>query len=111
MEQADKVSKPMETFVVDRTVPGLTTQGLVEVQRLLREAARRVSETGERVRYLRCTLIPEQDRCLCVFEAESLSSVRRVNEIAQVPFGRIGRAAEFVQEDADDPAPAGERGE
>lgn len=101
----------MQTFVVDRTVPGLTNQGLVEAQRLLREAARRVSETGQRVRYLRCTLIPDQDRCLCVFEAESLETVRRVNEIAQVPFGRIGRATEFVQEETDDPAPAGGRGE
>lgn len=82
-------------FVAERTLPGMTEELLAEVHRLLQEAARRVSSTGEVVRHLRCTYLPEEDRCICLFEARDVAAVRRVNEIAQVPFRRITSAIEF----------------
>jgi hypothetical protein len=80
-------------FLVDRVVPGLTADVLAEAQRCLQEAVRRVAADGE-VRYLRCTFIAEQQRCLDLFEAASAEQVRRVSEIAQVPFRSIGQASE-----------------
>lgn len=53
-----------------------------------------MSADGQNVRYRRCTLIAEHDRCLGLFEAASAVEVRRVNDIAQVPFRWIGQAAE-----------------
>jgi hypothetical protein len=82
-------------FIVDRTVPGMTEELLGEVHRLLHEATRRVSSAGQPVRYLRCTYLPEEDRCLCLFEADSPAAVRRANETAQVPFRRISAAIEY----------------
>ena len=82
-------------FVAERTLPGMTEELLAEVHRLLQEAARRVSSTGEVVRHLRCTYLPEEDRCICLFEARDVVAVRRVNDIAQVPFQRITSAIEF----------------
>jgi uncharacterized protein DUF4242 len=73
----------------------MTEALLAEVHRLLHQAARRVSSTGEAVRYLQCIYLPADDRCLCLFEAADLSHVRRVNEIAQVPFRRISPAIGF----------------
>ena len=81
-------------FIVDRVLPGLTPEALVETQRCLQEAVRRVSRSGEAVRYLRCTFIPEQQRCLDLFEAASAETVRNVNDIAQVPYRSIGEASE-----------------
>lgn len=81
-------------FIVDRVVPGLTTDLLAEAQRCLQQAVRRVSDGGDAVRYLRCTFIPDQQRCLDLFEAVSADDARRVNDIAQVPFRRIGEACE-----------------
>jgi hypothetical protein len=95
MGRAHDTREPLPTFVVDRSVPGMTTELLLEAQKLLHEAARRVSAMGETVRYLRCTFIPQDHRCLCLFEAADLESVRRVNDIAQVPFRLIGPAIEF----------------
>ncbi len=83
-------------FVVDRTLPGVTEERLVEAQRLLHEAARRVSSTGVSVRYVRCIYVPQGDRCICLFEADEPAAVRRVNEIAQVPFRNITSAVEFA---------------
>ena len=82
-------------FVVDRTFPGITQAVLAELHLLLQEASGRVSSGGMSVRYLRCIYMPEDDRCLCLFEADDPETVRTVNEIAQVPFHRISPAIEF----------------
>ena len=91
------LSESLGLFVVDRTVRGMTAEGLMEAQRLLHDAAGRATSAGEVVRYLRCTFIPEQQRCICLFQATDLGAVRKVNETAQVPFGRISAAIEFSQ--------------
>ena len=85
----------MATFIVDRVVPGLTAELLLEAQRLLRQAAGRVSRGADPVRYVRCTFVPHEQRCICIFDAPSAEVVRRVNEIAQVPFRQIQPATEF----------------
>lgn len=90
----EEVTGPVPMFIVDRVLPGLTADLLVEAQRCLQEAVRRVSDRGAAVHYLRCTFIPEQERCLDLFEAVSADDVRRVNDIAQVPFRWIGQATE-----------------
>ena len=90
-----KGHESLSMFIVDRTVPGMTKELLGEVQRLLHEAARRVSSAGQPVRYLRCTYLPEEDRCLCLFEADTAAAVRRTNETAQVPYRRISAAIEY----------------
>ena len=95
MGRAHDLKEPLVKFVVERTVPGMTTELLLEAHRLLHEAARRVSAMGQIVRYLRCTFIFEDQRCICLFEAGSVEAVRRVNDIAQVPFRQIGRVIEF----------------
>ena len=87
----------MPLFIVDRVMPGLTVELLVEAQRCLQEAVRRVSDGGDAVRYLRCTFIPDQQRCLDLFEAVSAAEVRRVNDIAQVPFRWLGQAREDAE--------------
>lgn len=94
----------VELFIVDRVVPGMTAESLGEAQRCLREAARRVSAGGEPVRFVRCTFVPEQQRCLDLFEAHSAADVRRVNDVAQVPFRSVAPAAEYTMPDA---APTG----
>ena len=88
--------KSLRLFLVDRTIPGITSELLVEAQKLLHNAAHRVSTTGETVRYLRCTFVPNEQRCICLFGARSAAAVRRVNEIAQVPFRRIESVIEFT---------------
>ena len=91
----DAAGGSMGVFLVDRALPGMTEDLLAEAHRLLQDAARRVSLAGEPVRYLRCTYLPEEGRCVCLFEAVDAVAVRKVNETAQVPFRRISAAIEF----------------
>ena len=85
----------MPLFVADWTVEGVTPERLEEFHRLLEGASERVAARGRRVRYLRCTHVPDQRRCICLFEADDLEAVRAVNQLAQVPLARIGLAVEF----------------
>ena len=93
--QKQEPGDSLAMFVADRTLPGMTEELLAEVQRLLHQATSRVSSTGRMVHYLQCLYFPDDDRCICVFEADDLETVRRVNEIAQVPFRRISPAIVF----------------
>ena len=92
----------MALFVADWTVDGMTAERLVEFRRLLQEAADRVSSRGTVVRYLRCTHVPEQNRCICLFEADDVDAVRSVNRLAQAPFSQIGQAVEFYRANESD---------
>jgi Nickel responsive protein SCO4226-like len=82
-------------FVVERTLPGISLEHLAAAHRALAESSRRLSSGDDQVRYLRSTFAPARARCLCVFEATSGDLVRRVNEVAQVPFVSIDEAIEF----------------
>ncbi len=79
-------------YIVERRLTRLTPAHLAAVQRALAEIARRISSDDEIVRYLRCTFVPADGRCLCMFEASTEEIVRRVNELAQVPFDAIAEA-------------------
>jgi hypothetical protein len=83
-------------FIVDRVLPGLTAELLAETQRCLQQAVRRVAGDSQAVRYLRCTFIAEQQRCLDLFEATTADQVRRVHDIAQLPFRWIAEASECM---------------
>jgi hypothetical protein len=48
------------------------------------------------VRYLRAILVPEDETCYLLFDADSADSVRAVVTQAAVPFERISAAIESV---------------
>jgi hypothetical protein len=82
-------------FIVERTLPGISLEHLAAAHRAIAESSRRLSSSDDRVRYLRSIFAPGRARCLCVFEATSRDLVKRVNEVAQVPFISIDEAIEF----------------
>ncbi len=82
-------------FVVERNLSGLAIRDLLALQRVLAESARRLSDAGEPVRYIRSTFLPRRSRCYCVFEAASTELVRKTNETAQIPFLAIDEAIEL----------------
>lgn len=86
----------MAVYMVERDLAGITAEGLAAVQRAARLTSRRSSERGVPVRYLRSTFLPDEGRCLCLFEASDPVSVREVNEAARLPFTRIVEAFDLA---------------
>jgi Protein of unknown function (DUF4242) len=82
-------------FIVERRLEGLSPEHLVALHRAIAESSRRLSTGEDGVRYVRSIYAPARALCLCVFEATSGDLVRRVNEVAQVPYESILEALTF----------------
>ena len=85
----------MPTYLVDRDLPGITRDQLAAAYRAATETARRFTAEGRPVRYLRSLFLPQEARCLCLFEALDAESVRSLNDTAQIPFTSISEALEL----------------
>ncbi len=86
----------MPKFAVERQLPGITNEQLAGAQRAAIETARRFSQDGKDIRYIRSLVVPSDARCICLFEAENAEVVRQVNEAAQLPFSGISEALDLV---------------
>ena len=76
-------------YLVEHDLRGLSPTQLASVHRALAEAVRRAALRGGQIRYVQRIFVPEESRCLCLFEAAGPGLVRSVNDIAQFPLARI----------------------
>ena len=76
-------------FLVEHDLRGLLPWQLATVHRALDEAVRRENLRGGRIRYVQRIYAPDEQRCLCLFEATGPDLVRNVNDIAQFPLARV----------------------
>ena len=93
----------MTLYVVEHRLPRAGMADLEALHEALREIARRLTsaeEEGAQISYLRSTVILEDHRCICVFDATSPELVRRANEIAQLPSRGVCEAVEYPTTDA-----------
>jgi len=79
----------MTTYLVERYLPGRD-------RAWLEEALGRLPSWCDGVTYLGSIYIPEDESCLCRFEASDAEDVRLVNELARVPFARITASTELA---------------
>jgi len=89
----------MNQYLVERTLTGITPEALRGAAEGAKKTAAEFSARGTPVTYIRSTFVPEGDRCYCLFESESESTVREVQEAAGIPFDRIVTAAFIVAEE------------
>lgn len=76
-------------YLVEHDLRGLSPSQRAAVHRALGEAVRRETRRGGRIRYVQCIYAPEEQRCLCLFDAAGPEVVRNVNDIAQFPLARV----------------------
>ena len=86
-------------FLVEHDLRGLSSRQLASVHRALDEAVRRENQRGGRIRYVQRIYAPDEQRCLCLFEAAGPDQVRSVNDIAQFPLARIMTVLSSVPDD------------
>jgi hypothetical protein len=86
-------------FLVEHDLRGLSPGQLAIVYRALDEAVRRENLRGRRIRYVQRIYAPDEQRCLCLFEAAGPDLVRSVNDIAQFPLARVMAVLSSVPDD------------
>jgi hypothetical protein len=79
----------MPVYMVERVLPGLKMDQLAEAQKRAIQAGKELTAEGKTVKYIRSMFVPNEGRCMCLFEASNPDLVREANERAKVPFTRI----------------------
>lgn len=79
----------MAVYLVERNLPGVTTDQLAAAQKRAIKSGIDLTAEGRAVRYIRSTFIPDEQKCMCLFEAPNPEHVREANERAEIPFTRI----------------------
>ena len=87
-------------FLVEHDLRGLPAWQLAIVNRALEQAVRRENQRGRQIRYVQWIYAPDEQRCLCLFEAAGPDLVRSVNDIAQFPLARVMAVLSSLPDDA-----------
>jgi hypothetical protein len=82
--------------MVERELPGISIDQLAGAQKAAIETGQRMTAEGKNVSYIRTTFVPDEAKCMCLFEADNADLVRELNETAQIPFNRIVPAMDFT---------------
>ena len=76
-------------YLVEHDLRGLSAVQLASVHQALGEAVSREVRRGCQIRYVQRIYAPQEQRCLCLFEADGPEPVQAVNDIAQFPLARV----------------------
>ena len=79
----------MARFIAESYVPRSRADDSSRAARCARAAAVQLSREGTSVRYVRTTLLPEDETCFHVFEATSADAVGEVGRRAGLNWARI----------------------
>jgi hypothetical protein len=86
----------MTVYMVERDLPGVTTEQLAAAQKAAIEKGQEFTANGKDVRYIRSIFVPGESKCMCLFEAANPEVVKEVNEAAQIPFTEIKEALDLT---------------
>ncbi len=86
----------MADFLAEVYTPRLDGAALARLVAGLKAAAEAMSADGFRVRYLRSILVPEDETCFHLFEAESAEAIYEAGRHAGLTFDRVAAAVEPV---------------
>jgi hypothetical protein len=88
----------MDTYMVERYLPGVGEEELYTAIGRLNAAVAQLRAQGIAVRYLGSTFAPEDQYCFCLFTGPSPAAVQEANERAGFPFARIVPAVHIPPE-------------
>jgi len=82
--------------MVERSLKGISMEDLGGAQKAAIEKANDMTADGTDVRYIRTTFAPDDGRCMCLFEANSDTDVKRLNDEAGLPYDTIVEALDLT---------------
>ena len=85
----------MATFLVLRTLPGVTRDQYAAAQQAAMDVASQSGADGRAVQYVGGFFIPDKGEAICIFNGDSAADVATVNQHAGIPFTEVLEAIEM----------------
>ena len=82
----------MAVYMVARELPGIMMEQLAAAQQAAIRTGEEMNGAGTPVRYRRSTLVPGENCCTCLFEADAPEPVKQLNDRAAIPSTRVVEA-------------------
>lgn len=82
--------------MVERNLKGISMEALAGAQKAAIDTASSMRGEGTPIRYIRSTFAPDDGRCMCLFEAEAETDVRRLNDRAAIPYHAVVPALDLT---------------
>lgn len=86
----------MTVYMVERELKGISMENLAAAQQAAIGKAAEMRALGTEIKYIRSTFAPDDGRCMCLFEAKTDASVRRLNDEARIPYHRVVEALDLT---------------
>ncbi len=86
----------MLTFLVERDLAGISMADLAGARFAAIRQSAVMYAAGDRVQLLRSIYLPDNGRCMCLFEAKDADIVARLNRDARLSFERVVPALDFL---------------
>jgi hypothetical protein len=93
------MSRPLETFLVERYWPGIDLVQLRDALPRLEAAARAMTAAGSPVEHVGSILMPVDQVVFSLIAASDASQVQELNERAGLPVDRIAEAIALITAD------------
>lgn len=89
----------MPKYMVERHLPGITSDQLSAAAARAKSTTAQMSEEGTPIRYLRSTFVPGEEKCYCLFDGPSTDAVEQANQRADIPYERVVEAMHIASDD------------
>ncbi len=89
----------MPLFVVERELPGITSDALQSAGLRAKTCCAEITEEGDPVRWIRSFFLVEKSGTHCYFEAQNSNVVEEANRRANIPFKSVVEVLELTPEE------------
>lgn len=86
----------MSVYMVERDLKGISMEDLAGAQKAAIAKAAEMTGKGDEISYIRSTFAPEDGRCMCLFDGKDADQVKRLNDIAGLPYTRVVEALDLT---------------
>ena len=86
----------MTVYMVERSLKNISMEDLGGAQKAAIGKAAEMTAGGSDIKYIRTTFAPDDGRCMCLFEANSDTEVKRLNDEAGIPYDSVVEALDLT---------------
>jgi len=69
---------------------------LAAAQQAAIKQSEQMTAAGTPIHYIRSTFAPEDGRCICLFQGETLADIQKLNDDVKIPYSHIVQALDLT---------------